>query len=63
LRPKAADIRPLKEWAQEELPVHSTLRSILLVEPDTMDPRDFLKKVPLFTRLYRKEKVAFEKAE
>lgn len=56
MQPKAADLRPLKEFVREKLPAHSTLRAVVLAEPDTMDPQNFLKKVPLWDELYRKEK-------
>jgi len=61
LRPKA-NLGPLKEFAREELPAHSTLQAIVLAEPDEMDAEIFLRKVPLWTRLLRKEKAAFEKS-
>lgn len=61
MRPRVADLRPFKEFARSELPPHSTLRAIVLVEPDEMDPQIFLRKVPLWTRLLRKEKAMFEK--
>jgi len=56
---RAADLRPFKEIIRSELPAHSTLRAIVLAEPDEMDPQIFLKKVPLWTLLLRKEKAAF----
>ncbi|GAI54061.1 unnamed protein product, partial [marine sediment metagenome] len=38
------DVRPLKEFAREELPVHSILRAVVLTEPNTMDLQTFLKR-------------------
>lgn len=51
-----ADVRPLKEFVREELPVHSTYRAVVLAEPDAMDLHEYVGKVPLWTRLYRAEK-------
>jgi len=50
-----ADLRPLKDYARNELPTDSILRAVIVTEPDELDPEVFLRKVPLWTKLLRRE--------
>jgi len=54
LRSKA-DLRPLKDYARNELPTDSILRAVIVTEPDELDPEVFLRKVPLWTKLLKRE--------
>ncbi len=45
------DISPLKHFALERLPSHSTLRHVLLVEPERLSPEEFLGRIPVWLTL------------
>ena len=49
------DIKRLKKWAEDSLPLNSTLRAVLLQEKDTMDTNEFLGKASTWTKLARIE--------
>jgi hypothetical protein len=49
------DIRPLKGLATKVLASDSTLRKILLSEPDEMEPRDYLAKLGTWLAILREE--------
>jgi hypothetical protein len=49
------NLKPLKNFAIEKLPKKSTLREILLLEPDTLSTSDFLTKLDIWTTLFNME--------
>jgi hypothetical protein len=49
------DLKPLKNFAKEKLRKKSTLREILLLEPDTLSTSDFLTKLDIWTALFNME--------
>jgi hypothetical protein len=61
LRPRA-DLKALKEFVSEELPPNSILRRVVLSEEDEIDAQTFLRKVPVWTSIFRKEKKRVMKA-
>ena len=46
------DIRPLKKWARKNLPDHSKLKQLFLLEDDCLLPGAFLAKLPIWMNLY-----------
>jgi len=49
------EIRMLKEWAKDSLPLSSTLRAVLLQEDDILGIEEFLIKSSTWTTLARLE--------
>ena len=47
------DTRPLKQFATENLPLNSVLRTILVSEPDSIDREEFLTKIGVWLKLIR----------
>jgi hypothetical protein len=45
------NIRNLKEFATKELPIDSTLREVLLKQPDEVGVDVFLARLPIFLQL------------
>ena len=45
------DIRPLKQFAASKLPSDHSLRTVLLVEEDTLPAEEFLAKVKMWVKL------------
>jgi len=52
---KQLNIKALKTFAIEKLPKSSTLRDILLSEPDQIPQTEFLIKLDIWTRLFNLE--------
>jgi len=48
---RTVNIRNLKDFATKELPVNSTLREVLLSEPDEVEVNEFLARLPVYLRL------------
>jgi hypothetical protein len=48
-------IRRLKEFASERLPGGSTLRDLILAEEDELAPEEFLAKMDLWLKMFRRE--------
>jgi len=48
-------IRRLKEFASERLPGGSTLRDLILTEEDELAPEEFLAKMDLWLKMFRRE--------
>lgn len=49
------NLKPLKNFAIEKLPQNSTLREILLLEPDKLSTSDFITKFDIWTALFNLE--------
>ena len=49
------DLKPLKQFATKSLPADSTLRSIILSEPDQVTTLEFLARLDIFLKLARME--------
>lgn len=56
-----ADLRALKQFVSELSP-DSVLRRVVLSEEDEIDAQTFLRKVPVWTSIFRKEKKRVMKA-
>mgnify|MGYP001005640188 CR=1 FL=1 len=52
---KIVNITPLKQLAIERLPKDSTLREVLLCEPDEMTATEYLIKIPTWQKLLKIE--------
>lgn len=49
------DIRRIRRFAQERLPIDSPLRDVLLAEKDELSIQDFLAKMDVWLKLLRRE--------
>jgi len=52
---KILNLKSLKQFALENLPKSSTLRDILLSEPDQIPQTEFLTKLDIWTKLLNME--------
>ncbi|GAI54064.1 unnamed protein product [marine sediment metagenome] len=52
---KLLDLRRLKRFAREKLSTHPILRDLILMEPDKVDAREYLGKLPIWVELLELE--------
>src|SRR5437867_4742837 len=52
---REVSIRSLKSWAVEKLPSASKLRSLILAEPESMDPQEYCSKVQTWLLLAKED--------
>jgi len=55
---KSLNIKSLKRFAYEHLPTNSTLRDLILAEPDQISAQEFLIKMETWLRLLPKIKTS-----
>jgi len=55
MAPSTVSIRKLKEFAYEKLPRNSFLRELLLWEKDELTVTEYIAKISVWLKLFRKE--------